>query len=316
MKKTQFVEVLQEGDAVNDYFVAIRKDLRTQQNGGKFLGMVFKDRTGEIGGILWNNAASVARLFELGDVVNVRGLVVSYQGRLQIRVEQVLPLKEDEYARADLVAEPEDTGEVLGKLRAGLESIQDEWLGALVKSYLDDEVFMGRFTAAAAGKKWHHAYPGGLLQHCYEVSRIAECVCEMFSSINRDLLLAAVFLHDIGKLDEMTQDLFVEYSTEGKLLGHLYMGAKDIEVRIAAIDGFPEMLRLQLMHCVLAHHGELVNGSPIVPKSIEAVVLYHCDNLDAQADAFERVSEETRKKGQPWSDYIPLIERQIWAKEE
>ena len=100
--KTQFVARLQEGDTVNDHFLAARKDLRTQSNGGKFLGMVFRDRTGEVGGILWNNAESVSALFEVGDVVNVRGSVTTYQGRLQIRVDQVLPLRDEDYAREDL----------------------------------------------------------------------------------------------------------------------------------------------------------------------------------------------------------------------
>src|SRR5437870_3561673 len=101
--KNQFVNTLQEGDYVNDYFIAIRKDLRTRQNGSPFLGMVFKDRTGDVGGIVWNNASDLAKLFELGDVVNVRGRVCTYQSRLQIQVEQVLPLREAEYRLEDLV---------------------------------------------------------------------------------------------------------------------------------------------------------------------------------------------------------------------
>ncbi len=314
--KRQFVSNLQEGDVVNDYFVATRKDLRDQQKGGKFLGMVFKDRTGEVGGILWNNAISVARLFEVGDVVNIRGTVVSYQDRLQIRVDQVLPLRKEEFNPADLVYEPDDTGDMFNKFRDLLGSIQNEWLRRLVDAFLNDGDFVRDFTRAAAGKKWHHAYRGGLVQHCLEMARLALAVSEIFPQIDRDLLLTGVLVHDIGKLQEMSQDLYVDYTTAGKLLGHLTIGTNMVQKKVDGIPGFPDTLRMQVIHCVLSHHGELINGSPVLPKTLEALILYHLDNLDAQAAAFIRLIEETREKGQSWSDYITLIDRQVWTKDD
>lgn len=312
--KKQFVSTLQEGDTINDYFVALRRDLREQVSGGKFLGMVFKDRTGEIGGILWNNAQAVARLFEVGDVVNVRGTVTSYQDRLQIRVDQVLPLRRNEFRIEDLVDIPQDTGDRVTQLRTILEAVHSPWLRQLAGAFLDDAEFMDRFVVAAAGKKWHHAFPGGLVRHCLEMTRIAEVMCDLFPLLDRDLLLVAAFLHDIGKLEEMSHDLCVEYTTAGKLLGHLEIGADMARARMDAIEGFPPDLRMQVLHCILSHHGELANGSPVVPKTIEAVVLYHIDNLDAQTDAISRVIRETKEKHLEWSDYQPLIERQIWTK--
>lgn len=313
--KRQFVEALQEGDRIDDYFVAVRKDLREQQSGGKFLGMVFKDRTGEIGGILWSNAVAIARMFEVGDVVNVRGTVSSYQERLQVRVEQVLPLRDDEYDPADLVYEPEDGNDTMQEFQALLETIEDEWLTKLVDAFLRDEEFVAAFKAAAAGKKWHHAHRGGLALHCHEMARMAMTVCEVFPDINRDVLLTAILVHDIGKLEELSQGLFVDYTTEGKLIGHLTLSAQFVDRKIAAIDGFPESLRLQILHCVLSHHGMLENGSAVVPKTLEALVLYHLDNLGAQANAFSRIVGETRERGQRWSDYIQLIDRQVWTKD-
>ncbi|MBN2308408.1 MAG: HD domain-containing protein [Candidatus Hydrogenedentes bacterium] len=313
--KRQFVETLQDGDVIDDYFVAIRKDLRDQQNGGKFLGMVFKDRTGEVGGILWNNAESIASQFELGDVVSVRGTVSTYQERLQIRVQRVLPLREGEYNLADLVHIPDDVADTFAQFRAILESVQNEWLVKLIHAFLDDHSFADRFCAAAAGKRWHHAGHGGLVQHCLEMARLAVTACDVFPEIDRDVLLTAILLHDIGKLDELTRGLFVEYTTAGRLLGHLTMGAEIVDKAIAAIDGFPDALRLQLLHCILAHHGSQENGSPVVPKTLEALVLFHIDNLGAQVNAFARLVDETREKGRAWSDYIQLIDRQVWTKE-
>ena len=312
--KNQYVNTLQEGDYVNDYFVAVRKDLRSRQNGGKFLGMVFKDKTGDVGGIMWNNAVEVAKLFELGDVVNVRGKVNTYQNRLQIQVDQVLPLKESEYNVDDLVFTPENTREDLEQFRVLLDSVQNAWLKQLIDAFWKDEDFMARFTSAAAAKKWHHEYRGGLVRHCFEMARLAETMCELYPGLDRDVLLTSIFFHDLGKLDEMSHDLFTDYTDAGKLIGHLEIGAELILAKIRSIPDFPEKLRLELLHGILSHHGELANGSPVPPKTMEAIVLHHLDDLDAQTAAFDRIVRETRDKGQTWSDYQPLIERVIWTK--
>ncbi len=314
--KRQFVETLQEGDRLNDYFVAVRKDLRDQQNGGKFLGMVFKDRTGEIGGVLWNNAASVAQQFEAGDVVHVKGLVATYQDRLQVRVEHVTPIREADYDKRDLVYVHPDAAQFVARFRSIMDTLQEPCLVRLTRSFLDDPEFMIRFETASAGKRWHHECRGGLVQHCYEMARLAEVLCELYPNIQRDLLLTGILLHDIGKLDEMTHDLSVDYTTAGKLLGHLVIGADIVRRKMDEIPDFPETVRLHLLHCILAHHGEYVNGSPVLPKTPEAVALFHLDNLDAQANAFTRIVEETRQRGQNWSDYISLIDRQLWAQQE
>lgn len=312
--KDQYVNTLQDGDAVNDYFVATRKDLRTKQNGGNFLGMVFKDRTGDIGGVLWNNVETVARQFEVGDVVNVRGKVTTYQGNLQLHVTQVLALKPGEYEPDDLVFKTETAEEDLRAFRACLDSVENPWLKQLNERFLGDAAFLEDFKNAAAAKKWHHAHRGGLLRHCYEMARLAETVCELFPAIDRDLLMTGIFLHDVGKLHEMTQALSVDYTTVGRLIGHIQIGVDMVNEQVRQIPEFPEPLRMQLVHLILSHHGEYENGAPVLPMTLEAIVLHHIDNLDAQAAAFDRIIEETRGKQQPWSDYLPLIKRVIYTK--
>lgn len=312
--KNQFVNKLQEGDYVNDYFVATRKDLRPKQSGGKFLGMVFQDRTGDIGGVMWNNANDVARLFEVGDVVNVRGKISTYQNRLQIQVDQVLPLRAGDFSLEDLIATSGNVEDDLTQLRGILDAINDPWLKQLNDLFLGDAEFVARFTQAAAGKKWHHEYRGGLLRHVYEMARIALTMCDLYPEIDRDMLLTGVFLHDIGKIDEMSHGLAVEYTTAGKLVGHLQIGGDLVQEKIRQLPGFPEKHRLQLLHMVLSHHGEYQNGAPVLPKTLEAIVLHHIDNLDAQAAAITRVVRETRDRQQEWSDFQPLIDRVIWTK--
>ncbi|MFP6582116.1 MAG: HD domain-containing protein [Candidatus Hydrogenedentota bacterium] len=313
--KKQFVDTLQDGDVVNDYFVATRKDLRDTQAGGKFLGMVFKDKTGDIGGVMWNNAVSVSGLFEVGDVVNVRATVNTYQNRLQLRVDQVLPMKESEYDTEDLVFTPENTTDVASAFIQIMQSIENPHLKALIDVSLADETLMAEFKACAAGKKWHHAFRGGLILHCYEMARIAETMCELFPKLDRDLLMTGIFFHDIGKVQELSQGMYIDYTTAGKLIGHLEMGCTIANKKMDALDGFPDDLRMQIHHMILSHHGEMEMGSPVVPKTLEAIVLAHIDNLDAQANAFDNVIEANKTKGQEWSEYIGMIDRQIWNKD-
>ncbi|NLN93528.1 MAG: HD domain-containing protein [Candidatus Hydrogenedens sp.] len=311
--KNQYISMLQEGDRINDYFLATRKDLRTKTSGGKFLGSSLKDKTGEIGAVMWSNAVEAAATFNVGDAIHVRGVVGSHQGRLQIRMEQIMPLRPEDYAIEDLLYAPENTEAIREAYSKTLESITNPHCKALVDSFWKDDAFQERFCQAAAGKKWHHEFTGGLLHHCHEMSCLAETMCGILPELNRDLLLTAVFLHDIGKLKEMDHGMAVDYTTEGKLLGHIYLGCEMVQLKISAQPAFPERLKMEVLHCMLAHHGSLENGSPVTPRSLEALVLHHIDNLNAQAAAFARIIRESRSKSQEWSDYIPIIERAIWA---
>ena len=169
-------------------------------------------------------------------------------------MEQVVPLKEGEYDISDLVFTPESMREDMDTIRAVLDTVQDPWIRRLVDAFWNDAAFNVAFSSAAAAKKWHHEYRGGLARHTCEMFRLGDTMCELFSDINRDVLVAGIFLHDIGKLEEMTHDLVVEYTTPGRLLGHVQIGAAQVSEKIGAIDGFPETLRLQVLHCILAHH--------------------------------------------------------------
>ncbi len=212
--KNQYISALQDGDTVNDYFVATRKDLRDKRDGGKFLGMVFKDKTGEMGGVMWKGAQETSALFEVGDVVNVRARVATYQERLQMQVEQVLPLRDADFNIDDLIDRGGGSSDDINQLKSILDTITNEHLKKLIELYFADEEFVFEFKNAVAAKKWHHEYQGGLVRHVYEMARIALTMCELYPNINRDLLLTGVFLHDLGKLDEMTHGLFTEYTRD------------------------------------------------------------------------------------------------------
>jgi 3'-5' exoribonuclease len=312
--KQVFVNHLAANTTVNDSFLLTRKELRTGPRGGLFLLLGLTDRTGDIDAILWNRAELVAKAVEEGDIVQVRGTIGVYQNRLQLRADSVEKVPREDARIEDYVYALENRDLLMAQLRDLLDTIENEWVAQLVGLFLDDDAFLEKFTATPAGKKWHHPYIGGLLQHTYEVVSICAKMAELFPEIDRDLLLASAFLHDIGKIHEMAVADTIRYTDEGKLLGHIVMGTQMALDRMRQIDGFPDSFRLQIEHAILGHQGEYEQESPVLPKTLEACVLYHADNLDAQTNAFVRVIERTQERSDAWSEYLPIIGRQIWTK--
>jgi 3'-5' exoribonuclease len=312
VEKTIFVKDLRENMPVKQPFIVISKDLRSSER-GSYLLLTLGDCTGEINGIQWNFAAQSARGFDQGDVVVANGLISTYQGQLQVRVESIMRNDPDLVDLKDYVRSVENPDELLEQVRTLLDMVENEHLRKLTESFLNDESFMQRFMQAPAGKRWHHALVGGLLLHTYEVMSICERMCELYPAADRDIVLTAAFVHDIGKLYELKSGVVRDYTLEGKLLGHIVIGTQMMLDKIRRIDGFPEVLRLHLEHAVLSHQGELIQESPVVPKTIETCIVYHADNLDAQTNAFLQIKERTEERGEEWSEYINLIGRQIWT---
>ncbi|MGC8845104.1 MAG: 3'-5' exoribonuclease YhaM family protein [Candidatus Hydrogenedens sp.] len=306
--KNQYISDLYEGNEVNDYFILTTKSIREQPSGDRFLGFVVRDKTGEMSGVLWDKPEETARRIEVGDIVVVKGTIKSYKDKLQIHATSIIPLGKEQYAKEDLILPEETNTKYLTELWAILDSIKNPWLKKLLQSIRNDTQLINTMQSIPAAKKWHHEIRGGLLRHCYELIKIASAVCELYPNVNKDLLITACFLHDIGKVHELTDNpMLIDYTDAGKLLGHLVIGAILISDKIQTIEGFPEDLRLHLLHCILAHHGELEKGSPVVPKTLEAMILHYLDNLDAQTYALTRIEKETLKKGDKWSEFINLI---------
>ena len=173
--------------------------------------------------------------------------------------------------------------------------------------------FRARLMEAPAAKRIHHAYRGGLLEHLYEVLRLAEPLMELYPELDRDLLVTGILLHDIGKLEELTPDLETDYTDRGRLLGHVVIGSERVGEIIRRLEGFPEELALRLQHMILAHHGRYKWGSPRRPKTLEAVALHHLENLDTQVNRFRELLEAARARGLAWTDYDRLLGRSLYA---
>ena len=314
----RYVNQLANGESVDELYLVADKQLRANRQGNLYLHLELRDKTGAIGARLWNASEALARTFEPGDYLHVRGKVQVFQGALQMILANL------EVADGSRV-EPEEflpqgsqnIGRLTARLREILLRLSNPHLRALVECFLIDDEFVAKFTTAPAGVKNHHAYRGGLLEHVVTLLTIAERIVDLYPDVDRDLLMAGIFLHDVGKIDELSYERTFAYSDEGQLVGHLVMGVemlRDKVERTADLMGeaFPPELLLRLKHMILSHHGSLEFGSPKVPMTPEAVALHHLDNLDAKLHAVTREIRDDPGRESNWTPYHQTLGRRLF----
>lgn len=317
--KEQFVRDLKEGDKVLSFFLVKHKQLEyfRDRTKGQFLTLALSDKTGQVLARVWEKALELAETFEEGNVVKVLGEVEEYLGRLQVIIDKLRPAKEDEYEPEDFLPHTErDIEEMLVTVRETIASVGDPYLRALLDKFFADEEFVAAFSQAPSARRIHHAYLGGLLEHVVEVIALCRTVLTLYPQINRDLLMTGALLHDVGKTKELTYERDIEYSDEGRLLGHVVLSDRMITERIAEIPDLPPELALRLRHVVVSHHGRYEWGSPRRPKTLEACALHYIDNLDAQVNRFARIIDARRDKTKPWTEYDTLLKRYLYAGRE
>jgi 3'-5' exoribonuclease len=314
--KEQFVRDLKEGDKVLSFFLVKHKQLETfrDRTRGQFLTLSLSDKTGQVLARVWEKASELAETFEEGDVVKVLGEVEEYLGRLQVIVDKLRPAKEDEYELEDFLPHTErDIEEMLTTVRETIASVENPYLRALLDKFFADEEFVAAFSRAPAARRIHHAYLGGLLEHTVEVVVLCQTVLTLYPQIHHDLLMTGALLHDVGKTKEFTYERDIDYSDEGRLLGHVVLSEQMITERMAEITDFSPELALRLRHLIISHHGRYEWGSPRRPKTLEACALHYIENLDAQVNRFAQIIAARQDKAKPWTDYDTLLKRYLYA---
>jgi len=192
-------------------------------------------------------------------------------------------------------------------------SIGDPHLAAVVRHFYGNMEWAARFIEAPSARRIHHAYRSGFLEHVYELLVLAKPLLELYPEMDRDLLLAGILLHDIGKLEELTWGWDTDLTDEGHLIGHIVLGARMVGRAIDAVHGFPKERAAELLHLVVSHHGRLEWGSPRRPKSIEAIALHYLDNLDAQVNRIKMLTQNARANGEAWTAYDRMLRRSLYV---
>jgi 3'-5' exoribonuclease len=305
-----WINDMKPGVAVKGAYLVKEKRVGTTRTGNPFIGMVLADRTGEMEAKVWDRAQEFAPLFEQGDILEVEGMTESFRGQIQMNVSRLSASAEAADPSLFMESAPGDPSEMAAALKKALRAIEDRHMKALCDRFLMDRTFMEGFKRAPAAKNFHHGYLGGLLEHTLSVCTMARRVAEQYGRLDRDLLLAGAFLHDIGKVRELSCNGNIDYTDEGRLLGHVTLGVAMVEEKIAGLKGFPEALAVRLKHMILSHHGEYVFGSPKRPKFLEAFALHLIDDLDAKLNGLGRFIERDPREG-AWTEYNRLVERYL-----
>ena len=314
MGERAWVRDLVPGTEVRQPFAVRAKDVRRRRGGGEFLTLVLSDRTGHVDALAWEGVHRFDRACRTGDVVRVVGHVQKYRQRLQIVVRDLDRVADEEidegvFIRSSAV-DPERLRERLDDLIA---SVDDEHLRDLLARIVSDPEVAGALLRAPAARSLHHAYRGGLLEHTVSMTTAAAALCDQYGC-DRSLVVAGCVLHDLGKVWELDGKASFDYTDDGRLLGHIPMIALHVDRRIAESPSFPEETRRQLLHVLLAHHGEYAYGSPRRPKMPEALLVHTIDNLDARMAAMFEAISSGGDTGEAWSAYSPILERPVYRR--
>lgn len=290
----RYIEDLREDMTINEiYFCRKKQELQTKA-GKPYYSVTLQDKTGNLDGKVWNTMSGGIDEFSSLDYINVSGRITSFQGNLQLNIDRVRKCEEGEYDEADYMpCTKKNMDEMYGELTQLIGTIKEPHLKQLLEQFfVQDGTFQKNFRQHSAAKSVHHGFIGGLLEHTLGVTKLCDFFANTYPLINRDLLLTAAMFHDMGKLIELSGFPENDYTDAGQLLGHIYIGAHMVENACDGIEGFPQQLKRELIHCILAHHGELEYGSPKKPALVEAFALNFADNVDAK---FETLLEPENK---------------------
>lgn len=307
-----YAKDIHDKDVVKSVFLVARKTPTKAKSGKPFLAVVLRDKTGDIDARVWEKVDELEPTFAKGDHVEIEGVATLFQGRPQLKIDALHKVPAEGLDAADFAQphKPEPGDRHLGPIAEIVERIHDPHVKALLKSFLDDESFLAELRRAPAAKSIHHAYHGGLAEHTLSVMRLAQRMSDQYPMADRDLLVAGAFLHDIGKLRELTWERQTDYSDEGRLVGHLVIASEWIHERASKIEGFSPTLEAHLKHLVLSHHGTLEFGSPRLPQTLEAMLLHHIDELDSRVNSWLELMK--RDSGDTWTDFQKLYDRHIY----
>jgi 3'-5' exoribonuclease len=303
-----WVKDIKVDDHVRGQYLAKGKRVGLTKKGDPFLRIALADRTGEIEARMWERAEKFSSVFAEGDILDVEGYASSFRDQIQVTLSSLSVAEDGGDPTFFLEATPKDVSKMMTSLRAILRHIKNAQLKTLIDAFLSDRRFVAGLKKAPAAKTFHHSYLGGLLEHTYSVCEMSKAVAEHYPELDSDLLLAGAFFHDIGKIRELRFDKVIDYTDEGRLLGHLSLGVSMVDEKLSAIKGFPQGLALRLKHLILSHHGQYEFGSPKRPKFLEAFALHLIDDLDAKMNGLGRFMEKDRQEG-AWTDFNRLFER-------
>ena len=309
-----WVKDLRAGTDLEECYAVRTADVRQRRGGGPYLAVSLGDRTGEVTALVWQNVDRLRNILEPGNVVAIQGQVQRYHQQLQVVVRQAEVLAPESVDQELFVRSSSvDPALLWSKLTTLIEEIEDPHIRQLLFRIFSDPEVERLFREAPAARSMHHAFRSGLLEHTVSVTSIARSLAGHYG-LNGDLVVAGALLHDLGKIWELEIGASIEYTDDGRLVGHIPMETIFVEKKIGELEAFPAEIRRQLLHILLSHHGEYGFGSPRRPKTPEALLVHMTDNMDSKmAGILEAITAEG-SDDEAWTPYSRILERHIYRR--
>lgn len=318
------ITALEEGDDVQSIFLARSKEIRTTSNDNPFLCVTLGDRTGTIEGRGWTEAELFAERFEVDEFVRVQAKIDSYQDEFQLNISDLQSVPEAQLDIQDFLPHSRWAAEEMFQQLVQLidRHVRSDAVRRFLGELFKRDAFVDAFKRAPAAKANHHEYFGGLLEHCLSMARLGVRLSQHYAryypdAADQDLIVAGCVLHDIGKIEELSYERSVDYSTDGKMIGHITQGVELVTSVVQTMEPpLDDDLIRHLKHLVLSHHGHREYGSPVEPRTPEAMLLHHIDMIDSRMNSMHSHLEEHRDGAQgddDWTAYHGTLERSLYA---
>lgn len=306
------------GDRVNQVFYIKEAEFRLRRDGKIVDGFLkISDSSGEMEAIYWDIADQKLLQIEKMRFAQIEGQIIKKKsdGQMQMSIKSLEQAQESSLEDF-LPSTPRDIEELMREIDTKIASIKHQQLKALLLSFFDDLILREKFKKTPAAKKLHQAYKGGLAEHTVNVVQICETICQIYPQVNRDFLITAALLHDIGKVEEYQLNGIIEHTDKGKLIGHIVIGTEMVEKKIQQIKDFPEDLAVMFKHTILSHHGKFEFGSPKLPSILPAIALFYADDTDAKINGLIGLKEQNKNIDKKWSEWVWWLERSIYLAEQ
>lgn len=307
----KYLEDIHDGETLVGHYLCKQKQTFKSKAGKNYLSLRLYDKTGSVAGKVWELNNQIQN-FDEGDFIKIDAVVLVYQNEYQLNIKKIRKSLEGEYNPIDYIPCTEkDITSLYNQFTAYINSISNNFIKVLLENiFIKNNEISRKFKEHSAARAMHHSYMGGLLEHSLSVTQICDFMAPRYKYVNRDILIAAAMLHDIGKLWELSSFPENDYTEGGQLLGHIVIGTELISSEAAKIPDFPPILAMLLKHCIIGHHGEYEFGSPQLPKTIEAFILHCADNADAKIKMFEDAVQKNNTQGH-WAGYQKTLMRNI-----
>jgi 3'-5' exoribonuclease len=314
----KFINQIEPGEAIDGIYLVKEPILRSTTRGDLYIAMFLCDRTGQLNARMWQATEGIYKALPKPGFIHIQGRSELYQNNLQIVVNNVSVVDTSKVCLEDFLARTDkDTKQMFDEVKKIVGQIKNPQLKALVGEFLADTELMKKFCTAPGGMKLHHDYLGGLLEHTHNMLRVASAILPLYPQVQADLVLAGIFLHDMGKTEELSYEMAFSYTDSGQLLGHIAQTLLMVNQKAAALAAKGTLIDKQILdalgHIILSHHGEYEFGSPKLPATPEAFMVYYIDDLDAKVSQVT-IAIENEPGESDWTAWKSALQTRLYRK--